>query len=203
MKTKIGYTGSPLVGLFAILAVFGSADSARGAFVGPYSLTPPAAANHSYPGDGATYGGWTVTTDLAVVPFTFRAIDTRFAPDTLSLQVGDIDFSTGPMGADMTFTTHIVDTGTLSFDFTVGYGGGGPNTLEFLHNGSLVGIINPPSGSFSHPVVPGDLFGFRLTADYGLYASQVVVNVSNFNVPEPSAGMLLLGAGLVLVRRRR
>ena len=191
------------MGLFAILAVFGSADSALGAFVGPYSLTPPVVGSYTNSASGSVFGGWTVTTTVPAPLDTYRNVDTTGVPvtGTLHLEVGDTAFG-GQVGSDLTFTTLIVDTGMLSFDYAAGYGGGGPNNLEFLLNGA-VAATHPVGGTFSIAVVPADVFGFRLTSTFGTYASEVMVNVSNFNVPEPGPGWLLLGAGLALVRRRR
>ena len=162
--------------------------------VGSYTNSP----------SGSTFGGWTATTTVPVDPLdTYRNVNTSGVPltDTLHLEVGDTALGF-QVGSNLTFTTVIVGAGILSFDYTAGYGGGGPNNLEFLLNGIAV-ATHPFTGSFSTAVAPADVFGFRLTSVFGTYSSEVMVNVSNFNVPEPSSVVLVFGAGLLMIRRRR
>ena len=194
--------GLQVAGLFAMLSIFVSAGKALGAFVGPYALSPPVVGSYTNSPSGSTFGGWTATTTVVVPLDTYRNVDTTWVPltDTLHLEVGDTAFGF-QVGSDLTFSTVILSPGLVSFDYTPGYGGGGVNNLEFLLNGIPV-ASHPVGGSFAVPALAGDIFGFRLTSTFGIFSSEVMVNVSNF-VPEPSTAVLLLGAGLVLVRRRR
>jgi hypothetical protein len=203
MKTTIRCNSSQILGLITILAILVSAGRSPGAFVGPYALTPPVVGSYTNSPSGSTFGGWTATTTVGVPLDTYQNVNTSGAllTDTLHLEVGDTAAGF-QVGSDMTFTTVIVAAGILSFDYTAGYGGGGPNNLEFLLNGSVV-ATHPVSGSFSTAVVASDIFGFRLSSTYAAYSSEVMVNVSNFNVPEPGSAVLLFSAGLLLFRRRR
>jgi hypothetical protein len=203
MKTTIRCNSSQIPGLIAILWILVWVGRSSGAFVGPYALTPPAVGSYTNSPSGSTFGGWTATTTVGVPLDTYQNVNTSGAllTDTLHLEVGDTADGF-QVGSNMTFTTVIVDTGILSFDYTAGYGGGGPNNLEFLLNGFVV-ATHPLSGSFSTAVAPSDIFGFRLSSTYAFYSSEVMVNVSNFKVPEPGSVALVFGAGLLMVRRRR
>ncbi len=196
------YKGLQVAGLFAMLTILVSAGKALGAFVGPYAVSPPVVGSYTNSPSGSTFGGWTATTTVVVPLDTYRNVNTTGVPltDTLHLEVGDTAFG-GQIGSDLTFSTVILSTGLVSFDYTPGYGGGGVNNLEFLLNGIPV-ATHPVGGSFAVPALAGDLFGFRLTSTFGAFSSEVMVNVSDF-IPEPGTGLLVAGAGLVLLRRRR
>ena len=188
--------------LSGTLVLLMCASSARADFSGAFSLTPPAAGVYVNSLNGSGFGGWILTTPGTGDQW---GVNTSLAPTNLTLFVLDlVGVITGPTALTLT-TAPLPFAGTIQFDFTAAYGFNSPQIAFQVNGVDVAGYINPSSGSAIIPVLPGDTFGFRLSAiTAGDFASQATLSVGNFVVPEPQVGILAaFGLAILGLGRRR
>jgi hypothetical protein len=191
----------------AAIGSVAGAQKAGADFSGPYTLNPPANGTYTQANAAGTFGNWTSTLGLTTSPSS-DAIVTN-APVSVQLQLGN---SQVPFVTDnFDLTTTIQGGGTVSFNWNFVAGGGAPagSGFGYLLNGAFTSLATGTSAaSFSSvPVNAGDVFGFRLSANYNANDN---VTITNFSapVPEPSIVMLVASGAFALValrevRRRR
>jgi hypothetical protein len=136
------------------------------------------------------------------------SIDTSGAPNSIAL-VSSNDGG-GPSNQDFTITAVAADT--VSFDWDYGTADEGPShdPFGYLLNNVFFQLTNnagakAQAGSFSFPVLAGDVFGFRARSGDSCCGA-ATTTVSNFNigasVPEPGTLALLALGGMMGLRRR-
>lgn len=154
--------------------------------------------------DNTVSGAW--TWDIIQLDSGFAGAAVDFG-NVLEMQVYA---TTSPGNTTVEFRTTIV-SGFDSVSFN--YDAVGINTyeLQWFKNGTthtLTGVGSISSTTFS----PGDTFGFRLSATYGLEAGAALLRISNLTatsaapVPEPASAATWLGlgvAGFVTLREMR
>jgi MYXO-CTERM domain-containing protein len=180
-------------------ASVGLATTAQADFSSPYQLTPPAAGNHSVSNSNISFGAWTAVSTLA----TGANANTSSAPSSLLLGL-----SNGTVGAgneQFNFNATVQGSGPLSFNWSFTTNGLAPTQFGYTVNGAFTSLATTNANGLANiSVNAGDVFGFRLFANYNGSDS---VTISNFSapVPEPSIAMLV-AAGVValfLLRERR
>ena len=177
----------------AALAGLSLTTAAFADFAAPYELMPPAAGTYTNEAPGSTHGAWTLTVGTGD---NWQVQIDPTGPAELQLSVLDfVGLAPGP--ASLRFQTSSVAGGSFAFDYTTAYGFNSPQ-IAFIQNGLDV-VTNPASGSYTFSLLPGDTFGFRLSATEAGIASQATLTI----VPEPGTGMLLAFGALALLRRRR
>lgn len=178
------------------------AATANADFSNGYSLTPPAAGGYSNSAVNQTFGDWTGSATVQFSP----TINTTNAPSSLSLAFSESTVSANVERLDL--TTAIKGSGLLSFAWNFSDNGPAAQAFGITLNGAFTSIASSTSnGNFSIAVNPGDIFGFRLAANYN---SNGTVTISNFTapVPEPAVSALIAVGAVALialreVRRRR
>ncbi len=179
----------------AVLGTIGAVETADADFIPPYALNPPP--NGTYTGASANgvFGNW--TSSLTFVPTSDSLVTNQ--PTSVTLNIQNITFPIATDNFDL--TAPAAGSGTVSFDWALT----GSVTFGYLVNGSFTLIATgPQSSSSSFAVAAGDVFGFRLIANYG---GDGGVTISNFAapIPEPSISMLAVtgAVGLLALRALR
>ena len=191
-------------------AATGLAATAQAQFTGVLEITPPASGTYNYFNETtASFGNWTFSNVAGTVSGFTNQVST--SASTLDLLALSYSFpSTDWTYVDITLP--IASAGTVSFDYNFPNFGSAGAFAGYTTNGSTWTPFSASSGStFTIPVSPGDVFGFRIGDNYlsGPSSSVSISNISFAAVPEPGsfglvAGVASLGyVGLVATRRRR
>jgi hypothetical protein len=180
-------------------ASLGMATTASADFSAPYQLTPPAPGNYAIPTSNTTFGAWTGVSTIT----NFASANTSSAPSSLSLSLSNATVGSG--NEQLNFTTSIQGSGPLSFNWSFTTNGLAPTQFGYTVNGIFTSLASANSNGLANiSVNAGDIFGFRLFANYNGSAG---VTISNFAapVPEPSiAALIVTGViGLMALRELR
>jgi hypothetical protein len=177
------------------------ASTSNADFSSPYQLTPPPASTYTGANVDQTFGAWTG----AATATSNVTVNTSNAPSSLFLGFGN-PFS--GIFERLDFTAPVAGTGLLSFNWSFTQTGPGSEEFGYTVNGVFTSLAVANSASATSIAVnAGDVFGFRLLANYDGNSS---VTISNFSapVPEPSVAVLVVAGALGLMalrelRRRR
>jgi hypothetical protein len=203
-------TSTALPRLAVGAAATGLAATAQAQFTGMFEITPPASGTYNFFTETTTaFGNWTFSTVAGTASNFFNQVSTNAS--TLTLSATSISFPETEWTYD-DITLPIASAGTVSFDYSFPSFASGDAFAGYTTDGSTWTPFSSISGSsFTVPVAPGDVFGFRLGDNYvGTPGSSLTIsNISFAAVPEAGsfglvAGVASLGyVGLVATRRRR
>jgi hypothetical protein len=196
MKAPRSFRSKPKFAAYAKASLLAGAAaapvSALADFSGPYSVNPPANGSYANASANGAFGNWTGTWNS----IWMVNLNTGSAPSLISmslpnnLQLNTID--------TYTFLVTAAATGLVSFNFSTIINGGSIlfQDVTTSSSSSLSG-----SSSFSTSVNAGDIFGFKLTANYLANASLTVSNFSGplrpSGVPEQGSTLALFALGFV------
>ena len=182
----------------AAVGTLGTARNADADFTSPYALNPPPNGSYTGASVNGTFGDWTST--LTYVPSSGSDSLVTNQPTSVTLNLTDFQFMGPTDNFDLVATA--AGTGMVSFNWSLTSTGFMPLSFGYLVNGGFTPIANSTSNnSTSFSVAAGDVFGFRLIANYG---SQGGVAISSFAapVPEPSITMLVASGAIGLLAMR-